>query len=117
MTDYWDENVITNAVITDYSLNLSRGFALDLWLYLDFGEFQQGFGGYVLHKVGDGFDPTAGNYAGYYITRVMEIAGVDKLKDLKGKTIRVDHSPNIVKGIGHIVKDDWFYPSKDFKND
>lgn len=116
MKSYWDEGVI-NAIITDYSLDISRGFALDLWLYLDYGGFKQGFGGFVLHKVGAGFDPKGGNYAGHYITRVMEIAGVEKLKDLKGKTVRVDRSPDKVKGIGHIVKGDWFYPSKEFSNE
>lgn len=114
MKGFFEEG-ITNAVITDYNLEFSRGFALDLWIYLDYGDTQQGFGGFVLHKTDDGFNPNGGNYAGHYITRVMQIAGVESIKDLPGKTIRVDSGSDKVKGIGHIIKDDWFYPSKDFK--
>mgnify|MGYP001816557703 FL=1 len=116
MSDYWERR-ISNAVITEYSLTFSRGFILDLSIYLDYGDFQQGFGGFALHKADTPLDPKGGNYAGYYITRVMQIAGVENLKDVVGKTIRVDHGPDRIYSIGHIIKDDWFNPDEDFNNE
>jgi hypothetical protein len=45
----------------------------------------------------------------------MEIAGVSRWEDMNGKTIRVKSSHSGIESIGHIVKDDWFTPSVDFK--
>jgi hypothetical protein len=45
----------------------------------------------------------------------MEIAGVEKWSQLKGRTIRVEGSWSNIERIGHIVNDDWYCPSADFK--
>jgi hypothetical protein len=45
----------------------------------------------------------------------MEIAGVDKWENMVGKTIRVQCDWSKVEAIGHILKDDWFKPSEDYK--
>jgi hypothetical protein len=47
----------------------------------------------------------------------MEIAEVNEWSKLKGKTIRVKIVNGFIKEIGHIIKDDWFCPAKDFKNE
>ena len=49
----------------------------------------------------------------------MEIADVSSWEKMAGKTIRVKLDKGGLGGrilaIGHIVKDDWFDPSEDFK--
>jgi len=103
--------IIESAEITDSD----RGF-LDCWLQLDYGGTGQGFGGYALYLPKSFKHHKLESVAGHFIWRVMEIAGVSKWKDLKGKTIRVKAEHNKVHAIGHIVKDDWFCPSDDFKD-
>lgn len=103
--------IIESAIIT----TKDRGL-LSAWLHLDYGGSGQGFGGYALYlpKSYTHHNKNAG-YAGHFIWRVMEIAGVENWSDLKGKTIRVRAVHDKVIEIGHIVKDDWFNPSDDFK--
>ena len=106
---------IKNAVIEDARITNDDHGMLSAWLSLDYGGSGQGFGGYALYlpksfkhqKVDSG-------YAGHFIWRCMEIAGVTEWSHLRGKTIRVKASMSGIQAIGHIVKDDWFEPSKDF---
>ena len=103
--------IITSAEIT----NADHG-VLSAWVHLDYGGSGQGFGGYSLYLPKD-FTHHAklSGYAGHFIWRVMEVAGVEKWSALKGKTVRVQCEHSKVHAIGHIVKDDWFNPSVDFK--
>ncbi len=48
-----------------------------------------------------------------FIRRVMETVGVSKWEDLAGKHIRADSDHGKIYGIGHIIKDQWFYPDGD----
>lgn len=110
---------IKNAVIESASISIERGFILSAWLTLDYGGSGQAFGGYSLYlsKSAKHHDEQ-NNFAGHWIYRVLEIAGVEHWGQLKGKTIRVelDGPFGSIDGIGHIVKDDWFYPKKEFKD-
>ena len=103
--------IITSAIITNDDHGL-----LSSWLMLDYGGSGQGFGGYALYLPSSftNHSPSARNYAGHWIWRVMEIAGVSRWDQLPGKTIRVRREHSKVHAIGHIVKNDWFNPSEDF---
>jgi hypothetical protein len=106
-----------NALITSVSITNDDHGLLSAWLFLDYGGSGQGFGGYTLYlpKVFTHADNQK-NYAGLFIWRCMEIGGVTEWSKLVGKTIRV-RKPNMldqIEAIGHIIKDDWFYPKEEF---
>ena len=102
-----------NARIESYRLCFDRGF-LTFWMQLDYGDSQgQGFGGWVLQGRPGSNHYSINNVCGHYLTRVMQITEVDNLENIIGKTIRVDGDFSRIEGIGHILKDDWFYPAKE----
>lgn len=109
------EREIKNAVIESAVLDIAERGLLTGWLQLDYGGSGQGFGGYALYLPKSFAHHTLESGAGHWVYRCCEIAGVGKWDQLKGKTIRVDSDGGQVYGIGHIVKDDWFYPEKDFE--
>jgi len=107
-----------NAVIESARITNEDHGLLSAWLSLDYGGAGQGFGGYSLYLPKDFShhkQALEANYAGHFIWRCMEIAGVSEWSQLKGKTIRVRCEHSKVHAIGHIVNDDWFNPSEDFK--
>ena len=112
--------MICNAVIESVRLGIERGFMLDSWIFVDYGGSGQGFGGYALYldKESRNFKSQQ-NYAGHWLYRCMEIAGVESWKAMEGKAIRVRLSEEglggTIEAIGHIIKDDWFCPGEDFK--
>jgi len=109
-------NEIKNAIIESVSLTIEDHGLLTAWVHLDYGGSVQGFGGYALYlpkdfkhgKINSGF-------AGHFIFRCLEISGAYEWKEITGKTVRVEIENGIVSAIGHIVKNDWFCPAKDFK--
>lgn len=113
-----NEMQIVNAVIESATITKADHGLLSAWLTLNYGGSGQGFGGYSLYLPKSFSHHSLNvNYAGHFIFRVLEIAGVDEWKDLVGKTIRVRRPAGfggIIEAIGHIVKDDWFCPKEDF---
>jgi hypothetical protein len=111
-----DEYEIKNAIIESAEITCGdRGF-LDCWLHLNYGGCGQGFGGYVLYVPKSFKHFKLESVAGHFLFRVMEIAGVTDWSKLKGKTIRAKANHCGIRAIGHIVNDDWFCPSEDFKD-
>ncbi|MFA5324147.1 MAG: hypothetical protein WC373_15850 [Smithella sp.] len=108
---------IKNAIIEDAHINISEGF-LSAGITLDYGDCgHQGFGGgYVLYVPKSWRHHKLESVAGHQIFRILEIAGVESWKDLKGKSIRVKSDWNHIEEIGHITKNDWYNPSKDFES-
>lgn len=112
-----ETNDVKNAVITGVRFDIERG--LSAWLTLDYGGSCQGFGGFLLYAPeGWTAHKHAGNFAGHFIYRCLEIAGADDWAKLIGKTIRVRSDRAGLSGsiiaIGHIIKDDWFNPREEF---
>lgn len=105
------EPEIKNALIKSAQLSTADHGILSGWLHLDYGGSGQGFGGYVLSTP----RLSGANYCGHFIWRCLEIAGVEEWSCLPGRTIRVRADYSKVHAIGHILKDDWFEPSKDFE--
>jgi hypothetical protein len=104
---------IKNAVIQSARFDTERG--LSIWVGLDYGGSGQGFGGYLLYgPKGWKAHENAANYAGHFIWRLFEVAGVTEWSKLPGRTVRVKANHSNVQAIGHIVKDDWFDPKAEF---
>jgi len=108
-------NNVKNAIIKSVSIDIEREI-LTGWIELDYGGYSQSFGGYFLHMQDNDENKKNNNlYAGHFIMRCMQIGGVQKWEDLKGKTIRVISDNNKIYAIGHIVINDWFDIEVDFK--
>jgi len=110
---------IKNAIIEKAIITADDHGLLSAWLNLNYGDSGcQNFGGWALYLPKSFRHHQTGlnkNIAGHFIFRVMEIAGVTEWDKLTGKTIRVKAEWDKCHAIGHIVKDDWFDPAKDFK--
>jgi hypothetical protein len=101
-----------NAIICDASIEIADPGILVASICLDYGGSNQVFGrGVYMSKYGvDGK-----NYAGHFIYRVLDVAGADRWEHLKGKAVRVKGDSSHIEAIGHIIKDAWFDPGKEFK--
>lgn len=102
-----------NAVITGVRLEHEDHGMLSCFVMVEHERGHQGFGGYSLYNPSRPQDK--GNYAGLFIWRVMEVAGVRDWNALIGKTVRVKADSSHIEAMGHIIKDNWFVPSEESK--
>jgi hypothetical protein len=109
------ETEVKNAVIKSATISNEDGF-LNCCLDLDYGTLGQCFSGYVLYLPKSYRSHELKSVAGHHIHRCMEIAGVSRFHELKGRTIRVCIVDGLIEAIGHIINDDWYCPRIDFKN-
>ena len=113
--------VIRNAIIESTSLNMENG-VLTCWLFLDYGDgTKQGFGGHSLYLPKSYKHHNINSPAGHFIYRCLELTDTTDFDKLARKSVRVALDKaglgGSILGIGHITKDDWFYPAEDFKRD
>lgn len=106
---------IVNAIITKARITQEDRGCLMVWLDLDYGGMSQSFGGYALYLKPEMKHHKIESYAGHFISRCMTIAGVDRWEQLTGKAIRVESKNGLIKGIGHIIENVWFFPAEDFE--
>ena len=108
---------VKNAIIESAKISNDDHGMLSAWLFLDYGDSGQGFGGFALY-LPDSFTHHRGqaNYAGHFIWQVLKVADVTEWASLPGKSIRVRKFSewDTIRAIGHIVRDIWFDPSAEF---
>lgn len=104
-----------NAIIMEANITIEDG-PLEVWLTLDYGNRTgQGFGGFALHLPEEFAHHNLLYPAGHHLFRILQIAGVTTWKEVTGKAIRAQVEDGSIIGIGHITKEDWFYPAKDYQ--
>lgn len=111
---------IGNSLIESADLSMENYGCLDMTLCLS-GQVNVCFGGYALGKgyLNAPDDFWEGSSAGLeYIMRIMDVVGVERFQDLKGKYVRVAHKglASSVKIIGNITKEKWFDAESFFKD-
>jgi hypothetical protein len=110
------EDKIQNATISDVCLGVQDHGLLTVSITCSYGSSAfQAFGGYCLFSMtrwhnGDDRD---GNFAGWFINRMLEIADVSDIKKMEGKNIRVQIANGFIVAIGHITEDEWMNPKED----
>ena len=104
---------IKNAIIESTSLGNEDHGIMTVWLCFNYEGFGQSFGGYSLDNYDEKKDKRIGTaYGCEFIKRILEVVGVEKWEDLKGKHIRVKTTPEKVLAIGNIIEDKWFDPEE-----
>lgn len=99
---------IKNALITNADLSMADHGCLTLLITLDGGGWGVVYGGYCLGHGYLGADDFDGSASGLEsIMRIMDVVGVVRFQDLKGKYVRVATKglSGPVKIIGNILRD------------
>ncbi len=107
---------IRNAKVESTFLGYESHGILTCFLHLDYGGAGQGFGGHTLDSYSEEKKERIGtSYGMAFIKKILDVLEVEKWEDLPEVHLRADQEHGKVHGIGHILKDQWFYPDKDLK--
>ena len=109
-----------NAKIESTMLGIEDHGIMTFMIYVDTGSYHIGFGGYALDEYSEEEKTRVGSKIGMeFISRILDVVGVGKWEDLKGKHIRLcvegKNGGTKVMGIGNIIEDNWFYPKEYFE--
>lgn len=110
---------VENSQITHVDLTMRDNGCLTLWLELQ-GGCNCSYGGYCLgHGYLGAKEFTGSAKAIEYIMILMDIVGVDRFEDLKGKYVRCVNKGigSKISYIGNITKNKWFDQEEFFKKD
>ncbi len=106
---------VRNAQIESTMLGLEDHGCLTFWLHLKFDGTGQGFGGFgmdepVTDETGKFLRRKGTEFGCEVILRVLNVVGVEKWEDLKGKYLRVRGGgwSGPIEGIGNIIEERWF---------
>ena len=110
---------IVNAKITSVSITMADHGCLTFWVTVEGSFGGVSIGGYVIGHEYLGASEFDGDGLGIEaMMRIMDVVGVDRWEDLKGKYIRIESYGwgGTVKKIGHITDDKWFDIDEFFKS-
>lgn len=103
---------IVNAKITDVSITMADHGCLTYWLSLEGGVWGCGYGGYCIGKgyLGSENFSAENGWGLEAMMHIMNVVGVHKWEDLKGKYCRVEKGRlcDPIDKIGNITEDKWF---------
>ena len=106
--------IYENAKITDVSLGIGDHCCLTFSIALKGLGWGASFGGYNLTFFnGTSFEGSEKGLEA--LTRIMDVVGVAKWEDIKGRYVRAKQEDRLVVGIGNIIEDKWFEPREFFK--
>ena len=109
---------IFNMRITFVDLSMGDHGCMTLSMGMEGNGYATVYGGYCLGHGYLGANEFDGSEKSMpYIMNIMNVVGVERFNDMKGKYVRVAiriSSP--VKIIGNIIEDKWFDPESFFKN-
>jgi hypothetical protein len=101
---------IYNAKILDVKICINEYDYVNVLIELSCENFSTSFGKHGLTELSNSKDTWK---VGYTITRLMQVFEVNDFYNIKGSFARILIQDATVKGIGNIVKDNWFYPIKE----
>lgn len=110
---------IENCKITDVTISMEDHGVLTFLIFIEGNAWGCGIGQYVIGHGHLGSEYWDANGSGLVaIMKIMDVVGVSRWEDLKGKYIRVESDGwgSSITKIGHIIKDKWFDLKEFFKN-